>query len=57
MRECARERVPRRAGDWKEPQLDPKSKLGKAVLRGCCEQLGALASQLGLSLEETKGND
>lgn len=29
---------------------------GKAVLRGYCEQLGALASQLGLSLEERKGN-
>lgn len=27
----------------------------KAVLRGYCEQLGALVSQLGLSLEETKG--
>lgn len=28
----------------------------KAVLRDYSEQLGALASQLGLSLEETKGN-
>ncbi|MEJ1284368.1 hypothetical protein NN561_015353 [Cricetulus griseus] len=29
---------------------------GKAVLRGYCEQLGALASQLGLSLDETRRN-
>lgn len=47
MCECARERVPRRAEDWEETQLDPKSKLSQSGAEGLQRTAGGARFPVG----------